>query len=564
MSHYLSPQWGHDVLEAIDYDMNEGVNDEAVFIPPPIPEKSPKRLLQRVIVTELEYSDDSQSISTATSAKSPRFADGIPSPTVSLYLKQAESPVQAVQPAEHAPSPDVIKQRTQGLAMSSRNLIRPPQRTAPTSAPSAPPSSAAAHPTAPQNKIPTATLPTHSSQAEATNARHSVQKSKANTPNVLVRQQSHPAAVNTPAPERSFFSRIFDGVGQKATHDNPGEKGLTALHRAALEGDLDSVDFFLSDPAVTSALDINAKRRGCTGWEETVLHLAVVGGSGPVILRLLDAGADPDQTCMEDFHRLAPIHRAALDCSLSALNALLVHGADINKSDLHERTALHCAAGAGHVSAVDLLLQAGARIDHLASYWQTPLYHAVKHGRHEVVELLTSHGADITRASIDWNDNTLLHQAVLAACKHAASRHDSTACLAILLQAGASVDGLDARGTTALHLAAARGSAGCVRLLLEHGADVTLQTDPPNAGETAGMLFKHTPLELAIRAQGQGADGVAVRLLRQAIEGRMDWEMDRAVSVWSGSGTGSAKAGRFAAFSVGSGSSSRRASRMQR
>jgi len=559
---YPSPQWGHGALEALNYDI-EGDDDGAIFIAPPIPEKSPKRLRQRVIVTELDYSDDSQSISTSTSATSPRSADAIPSPTGSLYSKQPESPVAAVQSAKHIPSSnDDTKHRAQGFATSPRIPTRPPQRKAPTSAPPSPPSPTVSHP--PQNKTPTVTLPTRPSQAKATDIRQSIDRSKVITPTPLVRQQSHPAAVNTRAPKRSFFSRIFDGVGQKATLGNPGEKGLTALHRAALKGDLDRVDFLLSDPAVTSASDINAKRRGCTGWEETVLHLAMVGGSAPVILRLLDAGADPDQTCMEDFHRLAPIHRAALDCSLPALNALLVHGADINRGDLHERTALHCAAGQGHVSAVDLLLHAGARIDHLASYWQTPLYHAVKHGRHEVVELLTSHGADLMRHSNDWNDNTLLHQAVLAACNNARSSHDSTSCLAILLQAGAPVDGLDKRGTTALHLAALRGSAGCVRLLLKHGADVTLVTDPPNAGETAGTLFKHTPLELALRAQGQGADGETVKILKQALAKREEWEMDRAASVWSGSGTGSSRAGRFAAFSVGSGGSSRRPSRMQR
>ena len=108
ISDYSSPQWGRDALEAIDYDEDEGVNDEAVFIPPPIPEKSPKRQRQRVIVTELEYSDDSQSISTATSATSPRSADGIPSPSASLYSKQADPPAQAVQSADHVPSPVMI------------------------------------------------------------------------------------------------------------------------------------------------------------------------------------------------------------------------------------------------------------------------------------------------------------------------------------------------------------------------------------------------------------------------------------------------------------------------
>jgi ankyrin repeat protein len=331
---------------------------------------------------------------------------------------------------------------------------------------------------------------------------------------LLQKTTSHPATP-TPAPARKRLFRklltgAFDGIGGKSNIGNPQEKGLTSLHRAALKGDVERVNFLLSDTSV--AIDPNARRRGCTGWEESVLYLAIVGGNADIVATLIDAGAKMDESCIEDFHRSRPLHRAALSRSTSCLEMLLVRGADMHAVDLHEKTALHIAAEAGRVDAADMLLHHGARIDVLAAYWMTPLYLACKHGHASVVNLLVSHGADVERHSNEWKDNTLLHQAVLSPVNRGA------ACLQHLLQAGAAVDVMDKRGNTPLHLASSLGRADCVGVLLDWGADIARLTDPPDFGE-GGKMTRQTPLQMALAAKKQCVDTIAALRLAESKRG---------------------------------------------
>jgi len=319
---------------------------------------------------------------------------------------------------------------------------------------------------------------------------------------------SHPAAEPVPSPRKRVFKRLIDATfgGGRYNPNGPGEKGLSALHRAVLNADTERVRFLLED--VKMNVDVHAQRRGVTGWKETVLYLAVVGGSTSVVSTLLDAGADVDETCLEDCARMSPLHRAAIDNKLDILRLLISRGVNVDVIDLKEKTPLHYAAEAGNTKAVEILLGNGAYIDRLAAYWIAPLYLAVQLGHTDVVEVLTSRGADVVRRSNEWKDNTLLHQALLAPQNRAA-------CLELLLLAGAPPDTADKQGNTALHIASMRGQVDCVKMLLRYGCDVTLLTSPPTFVEEGKVVIKYTALELAYRARRQSPE--TIELLQSAV-----------------------------------------------
>ena len=77
------------------------------------------------------------------------------------------------------------------------------------------------------------------------------------------------------------------------------------------------------------------------------------------------------------------------------------------------------------------------------------------------------------------DDNTNLEGAVAI---HAAAYYDHTACIDVLLDAGADIESKDDIGCTAIHGAAWRGHTACIGVLLDRGADIESKQ---NQGATA-------------------------------------------------------------------------------
>lgn len=119
------------------------------------------------------------------------------------------------------------------------------------------------------------------------------------------------------------------------------------------------------------------------------------------------------------------------------------------------------------------------------------LYRAALDGDEETVSELLAGGAD-PNGPYEGDDD-----GGLPLC--AAAARDRVAVAGMLLAAGASVDGRESGGWTALMWAAANGSTGTAKVLIEAGADV-------NAANETG----DTPLTLAAR---RGALGVTRELL---------------------------------------------------
>jgi ankyrin repeat protein len=144
---------------------------------------------------------------------------------------------------------------------------------------------------------------------------------------------------------------------QGADVNAPQGDGMTALHWAAINGDLELAELLIQAKANVDPITRNGSY--------TPLHLASKGGHAPVVRRLLKAGG-------------------------SAKAVTSTGGV----------TPLHFAAGAGSADAVAALLDSGADINAREGAWgQTPLMWAASFNRLPAVKMLAKRGADLKLAS---------------------------------------------------------------------------------------------------------------------------------------------------------------------
>ena len=128
--------------------------------------------------------------------------------------------------------------------------------------------------------------------------------------------------------------------------------GMTALHWAALNGDLKTMDVLLVAGAAREALT----RVGAY----TPLHLASERGHGAAVARLLEAGAKAGPVTSTG---VQPLHLAAQAGDVAAVKALLDRGAAIDAVDTtHGRTALVFAVSKDRRDVLSLLAARGANL----------------------------------------------------------------------------------------------------------------------------------------------------------------------------------------------------------
>jgi len=91
---------------------------------------------------------------------------------------------------------------------------------------------------------------------------------------------------------------------------------------------------------------------------------------------------------MDEETGTTPLHLAAQNGHITAVQYLLDKGADPNRQDKDGRTALMLAAEKGHKNVVEILLIKGADAKLSDKRGRTALYWALKNGHKEVAELL--------------------------------------------------------------------------------------------------------------------------------------------------------------------------------
>ena len=227
--------------------------------------------------------------------------------------------------------------------------------------------------------------------------------------------------------------------------------------------------------------------------------------------KLLDFGASVDA---RDRFGARPLSHAARFGHLDMVDLLLARGAPIDARNLAGATALYFAAEGGHVSVAQRLMERGANVKLTGRSGISPVAAAAYAGSDAIVEALIAHGADergpddtgkppivyaAARAQLDIvkrllarnidinaryaHDLTLLMWA--SGADENVAETEAIKVVTYLLDAGAHIDDRDARGRTALMIAAEGGRAEVATLLLARGADSSLKD---NAGKRAADL----------------------------------------------------------------------------
>jgi truncated hemoglobin YjbI len=140
---------------------------------------------------------------------------------------------------------------------------------------------------------------------------------------------------------------------------------------------------------------------------------------------------------------------------------------------LRGQTLLHDAALVGEAEVAAVLIHSGADADAKEEYGHTPLYRA---STGDVARVVLAAGASADVAS-GPTQGTALHQA---------SRRGYISVVQALVEHGATIDALDAKGQTPLRRAVNCRQLQLVRLLVRHGAD-------PHLADRRGV----TPIDIA-------------------------------------------------------------------
>eukprot|EP00210_Caulerpa_lentillifera_P005472 g5232.t1 len=166
--------------------------------------------------------------------------------------------------------------------------------------------------------------------------------------------------------------------------ERSGEKGLSALHEAALAGSAEIVRFLLS-----TGIKIDTK--SFSG--ETSLHLAAKSGQLEVAQCLVERGANVNETRGTGH---SAIHFAAARGDIPLARLLLNKGADLEAAAEDVGTPLYLSAERGQLYMVKFLLKKGALVDvSCTEKKRTPLHIASAVGQLPVIEALLAEGANL-------------------------------------------------------------------------------------------------------------------------------------------------------------------------
>lgn len=250
---------------------------------------------------------------------------------------------------------------------------------------------------------------------------------------------------------------INEGAGVNVNHGN--NKRNTALTEAAR---------FDHSNCVHMLLDAGADVNVINNLGYPPLILAAENGHDSIVSALLEAGAsvNTEDTTYGDL-----VLTWALRCSQYQCAEMLIKaGADVNRVSRNGVTPLSVALVKADDECLGLLLRSGANMEYIVER-SSALTDVANCGRYDRLAFMIEAGADVNKPTYT---GIPLYVAI----------RGGKECVAVLLGAGADVNGLQPDGSTALITAADIGSDSCVDLLIKAGADVNTMD---KSGKTALM-----------------------------------------------------------------------------
>lgn len=232
-----------------------------------------------------------------------------------------------------------------------------------------------------------------------------------------------------------------------------------------------NLNFFLFDAAAAGCdslvlrfLDEGASIQARDRFGNSALSIAARMGKRSTVETLLELGSDVEH---RNLLGSSVLLRAVTANRRRTVAILLEAGADPNVANNRGVTPLIAAAFNGEGRMLDMLLQAGADPGVTDATGKGPIVYAAARGYARMVERLLAAGVDVN--AVYDNDLTALMWA--AGHTNDAPEAEGLATVEALVGGGAEVDRVDARGRSALMIAAERGHALIAARLMELGAN---------------------------------------------------------------------------------------------
>jgi ankyrin repeat protein len=203
----------------------------------------------------------------------------------------------------------------------------------------------------------------------------------------LLPAASQPSSPLADAAEAQHLPQLQTLLDQGADPNAPQTDGMTALHWAAYNDQLEATRLLLAHKA-----EVAPQNR----YGVTPLSMAATNGSAALIELLLEHGADANTTLPGGETVLMTAARTG---DLASVKLLLAKGADVHAAeDRQDQTALMWTAAEGHADVVKLLAEYGADFRQALPSGFTPLFFAIRQGHIPVVRALLDLGADVNAA----------------------------------------------------------------------------------------------------------------------------------------------------------------------